>query len=202
MQHGAGLLAALGIVATLDPEELLKAVDEATNGLMEFDASDLEDERVDVSVSIHRILLYGGPFRLARWWNGSIIQASAYDFVSIVRDVQQRERTYDLLWEFLMAITDQAQRAGFMAISFLDAWHHWLEYGVLNPVSAEMAIFVSPADNQQWMRAAAWDPIEETLYKASLPPTREWAWSKRQILPTFHSARLHCILGLTHRLKE
>lgn len=25
---------------------------------------------------------------------------------------------------------------------------------------------------------------------------------KRQILPTFHSARLHCILGLTHRLKE
>ncbi len=25
---------------------------------------------------------------------------------------------------------------------------------------------------------------------------------KRQIVPTFHSARLRCILGLTHRLKE
>lgn len=168
---------AMGIVAALDPDALSRAVHAVTDGLMEFDASAIEDGRLDPSASVYRILLYGGPFRLSRWRNGSIIQASVYDFVAIVRDVQQLGRNYDLLWEFLMAITDHEKKAGFMAVCLLDAWHHWLEFGVLNPVYWETALLVSPTDHQQWMRAVAWDPIEETLYKALFPPIREWAWT-------------------------
>jgi hypothetical protein len=173
---------AVGIASGLDLDRLTRSVGKATENAECIDVSDLEaaGAEFDRSGRIFRAVVYGGPVHGPPPVSGGTVRIHVDDLVSAALDADQASTGQGIgravLWQFLDELSTLPGVEEMVAWDFTDIWQIWLSNGVLNP-GGRKGIRVHPftvPDQDGWARTAAWEPLEEVLAGAALPPSWEW----------------------------
>jgi len=169
---------ALGIVSGLDPDGVRTCITEAETVLANITVEKLRESGVsiDSTGSVHRVVLYGGPFIKRPPDHPGVTHLHIEDLASMKLDAQKSDLGEDLIFQFLDELTTMPGIDQLFCLDSTDIWRHWKHHGVLNPTGAVgvgLQLDCTP-DEGAWLTSAAWEPIEAVLTAADLPPVSEW----------------------------
>ena len=130
-----------------------------------------------------RVVIYGAPVRgpFPSYKGTACIPVDEYVVAAMDADQAATGETIgrDLLWQFLDELTTMPGVEELHAWDFRDIWQVWRDRGTLNPGGRQGIIlypFATP-DQEDWERAAEWEPLETVLTEAGLPPSWEWTYA-------------------------
>jgi len=168
----------IAVVSNLDPVALVAAIDEADDILTSVTAEDLRRSGVPIepSASIHRLVLYGGPFHLPLSDHAGIVHLHVDDLAAMKFDSYQSELGQDLIFQFIDELTTMPGVDQLLCLEVADVWRHWKTQGVLSQRGdGGLALVIAfPPDDGAWLTSARWEPIEAVLTAANLPTVWDW----------------------------
>jgi hypothetical protein len=171
----------LGVVSGLEPSALESAGRKALQILRR--RSGMVLKKVGVSSSkpalTTQALIYGGPFRAPfsrRPGTPWIHIEDLIEFGIETDHLPHDQRGRSLLWSFLEDLAAMPGVSELLADDLDDVWRLWLSEGTFNSTGVRrVAVMPDPVPDQRaWVRWAMWEPIEQVLSAARLPPTWEW----------------------------
>jgi len=126
--------------------------------------------------AVHRVVLYGGPFKEQGPRPPGEVQVHVEELASMFLDANRAEIGADLVYQFLDEVASRPGVDELGWLDFSDLWRHWRRFGVINPTGTDgLAILVDPTpDDDAWVTSAAWEPIEAVLTAVGLPSVSDW----------------------------
>ncbi len=176
----------VGCAAGLDVETLGRSLANTEEALNEIGFEEIQGRGADFDAtgSIHRVVVYGGPvLRPPRDCPGTFF-LHVDELTDMVREAQLLDRTRvpsgELIWQFFEEASTLPGVDHLLALSDDDLWRHWLAYGVVGDGDPNHGDVFTPSvpDDRHWQRAADWEPFDEILAAASLPPSWTWPWAR------------------------
>jgi hypothetical protein len=136
-----------------------------------------ENSQVTEGEELHRrIVVYGGPIYLKPASKPGPTQIHVEDLAMIRLDAQQMEHGHDLLFQFLDELATMPGLEEFLFVEFSDIWRHWKRHGSLNYTGMSEIVLMADIrqNDESWVTAAVWEPIEVILAASDLPPVLSW----------------------------
>jgi hypothetical protein len=120
-----------------------------------------------------QVVVYGGLPCFAESRPHDVVALHVEELAEMLTDA---EGDMDVVTQFLREISSHPWARGVLYVDVLDVWWHWLDQEVIGPLFPEDGgIVVLPYERRpDWERAAAWEPIEEVLAGAGMPPLARW----------------------------
>ena len=173
---------ALAVASGLDQAALETDINRVTAGLDEFHGDRLVDAGAafDSGGALIRVVLYGGPLRMQPAVQPGTVRLHVDELFNFQFESGQTEAGRTLgrsfLWQFLDELATMPGIGQILTTDLDDVWRHWLRRGVLNDGGmVDIALALDPVpDERRWDLAAMWEPYDQVLFDAGLPPS--WAW--------------------------
>jgi len=172
----------LGVVSGLEPSALQTAGEKTLQILRKRSGSVLKKVGVSSSVKeavVTQAVVYGGPFRAPLTRRPGTPWMHIEDLIEF--GIETDHLSHDLggrllLWNFLEDLAAMPGVAEILSDDIDDVWRIWLSEGTFNPTGLkQVAVVPDPVPDQHaWVRWAMWEPVEQVLSAARLPPSWEW----------------------------
>lgn len=171
----------LGVVSGLQPSALQSGGRKVVQMLRKRSRAVLKKAGVSSSKAavITQALIYGGPYRAPLSRRAGTPWMHIEDIIEF--GIETDHLPYDqggrsLLWSFLEDLAAMPGVSELLADDLDDVWRLWLSEGTFNPTGLrQVAVMPDPVPDQRgWVRWAMWEPMEDVLTAARLPPS--WAW--------------------------
>ena len=126
----------------------------------------------NLTADVPRVVIYGGLPVFAKPMPHDNVHMHVEEFAEMLADVAG---DVDIVTQFLREISAHPS-SGLLFIDILDVWWLWRDQRIVGPLFPEDGgILVLPYQSKpDWDRAGAWEPIEEVLASAGMPPSARW----------------------------
>jgi hypothetical protein len=161
------------ITSYLDPREFGPAIHQARESAhtITADAARMAGQRLLPDVP--RVVVYGGLALLAEAVPHDIVHLHVEELAEMMTDAAG---DMDMITQFLREISSHPGASDLLFVDVLDVWWHWREQKIIGPLFPEAGVVaVLPYESRpDWDRAGIWEPIEEVLAGAGMPPCARW----------------------------
>jgi hypothetical protein len=177
----------VGFAGGLTYQQLRESIDTATSRVSEWAANESQEAPVrDSDAIVSQMIVYGGPIRIApRFGNGPLVVhcEELADMLSEATNTEFDDDVHGVLWwQFVEEMWTLPGVREIMALGLDEVWHHWMRHGVLNlGGQPDVGLFVATeADDHRWAFDAKWEPFDDVLHQAGLPPHMLWSVARLQ----------------------